>query len=383
MLSNKSAIVGIGETEFSKNSGRSELQLASECVLAALTDAGLTPKDVDGFVSMTFDTSDESEVARAIGAGDLTYYGRAPYGGGGACGPVQQAAMAIALGVAEVVVCWRAMNERSQYRFGDPNAAYVMAPLIAYHTFQGLGTPAANLAVAMQRYMYETGTTYEDFGRVAVAARRHAANNPAAFFHGKPITLDDYMASRMIANPFRLLDCCQESDGGVAIVMTTAERARSLRHRPVAVAGAAQGAPSGILPLPNFYRNDIVPREEVCLVANQLYDQADLCPKDIDLAIIYDHFSPTVLPTLEAYGFCGYGDAKDFIKDGNIEIGGLLPVNTHGGMTGEAYIHGMNGVAEAVRQLRGVAINQVDNAQHAIVTAASFMPTGGLILSAA
>jgi acetyl-CoA acetyltransferase len=211
-------------------------------------------------------------------------------------------------------------------------------------------------------------------------ARKHAATNPKAFFYGKPITLEDHQASRMIADPLRLLDCCQESDGAVAVVVVSAERAKSLRQKPVLIRAAAQGSPAGTLGLAGFYRADIAPRDECAATARQLYTTARLTPKNMQVAILYDHFGPTVLASLEGYGFCGYREAKDFIKNGNIEIGGSLPVNTHGGQLGEAYIHGMNGLAEAVRQLRGQAVNQVPGVQNVLVSAGSGVPTSGAIL---
>ena len=385
-LRDKAAIAGIGATEFSKRSGRSEMQLAAEATMAALADAGLEPSDIDGMSTYTMDNNSEIELARTVGAGDLTFFSRTNFGGHGACAPLFQAALAINSGVANVVVCYRGMNERSEYRFGAPIMPAIpdsQNALMAYHTNHGLATAGAWMAMAMQRYMYETGTTSEDFGHMAVASRRHASTNPKAFFYGKPITLDDYMNARMIVDPFRLLDFCQESDGSVAIIVTSAERAKSLKQKPVMIRAAAQGAPRGQMALTNYYRDDISPTDEVALVARQLYRMADLTPNDIQAAIIYDHFLPSVLPSLEAYGFCKRGEAKDFVKNGNVEIGGGLPVNTHGGQVGEAYIHGLNGVAEAVRQVRGTAVNQVKNVQNVVVTAGSGGPTSGLILGVA
>jgi len=382
-LKDKTAIVGYGATEFSKRSGRSELQLAVEATLAALADAGIDPGEVDGMATFTLDNNSEFEIFRNIGGRELKFFSRVAAGGGAACAPLQQAALAVSAGVAEVVVCWRAMNERSEYRFGVPLETALPTGdnvLFAYLGAQGLQTPAAMIAMTMRRYMHETGATSADFANYSIAARRHASTNPSAFFYGKPISKEDYFASRMIADPLRLLDCCQESDGAVAVVVTSAERARTLRHKPVLIRAAAQGAPQGTMALGGYYRPDIAPRAESELVARQLYETARLTPKDIQVAILYDHFGPTVLPSLEAYGFCKPGEAKDFVKDGNIEVGGQLPVNTHGGQLGEAYIHGMNGVAEAVRQLRGTAVNQVTGVHNVLVTAACGVPTSGVIL---
>src|SRR3546814_922653 len=243
-LSGKAAIAGIGATEFSKESGRSELQLSAEAIKAALADAGLAPSDVDGMVTFTMDTSSEIALGRELGLGDLRFFSRISHGGGAACGTVQQAAMAVATGVADVVVCYRGFNERSGQRFGQTavwaNAQVNTNGLDNAWTYpHGLTTPAATVAMQARRYMHEYGATSEDFGRVAVADRRHAATNPNAFFHGKPITLADHQASRMIADPLHLLDCCQESDGAVALIVPSVARTRDSAPAPTVLPAAA------------------------------------------------------------------------------------------------------------------------------------------------
>ncbi|MFD1936103.1 lipid-transfer protein [Nonomuraea mangrovi] len=380
------AIAGIGATEFSKESGRSELRLAAEAVLAALDDAGLTPSDVDGMVTYTQDTNQEIAVAREVGVGDLTYFSRVHYGGGAACGTVMHAAMAVATGAARTVVCYRAFNERSGRRFGQPDARVGGEPSsqgleMSWHVPYGLMTPAAWVAMFARRYMHVSGATSEDFGRVAVAMRRHAATNPAAWFHGRPITLEEHQASRWIVEPLHLLDCCQESDGAVAIVVTSAERARDLRRSPAVIAAAAQGSGAGQMMMTSYYRDDMTGLPEMSVVGTKLWDMSGLTPADIQTAILYDHFTPFVLNQLEELGFCGRGEAKEYVKDGGIEIDGRLPVNPHGGQLGEAYIHGMNGIAEAVRQIRGTSVNQVPGATNVLVTAGTGVPTSGLILT--
>jgi acetyl-CoA acetyltransferase len=384
-LKDRSAIAGIGATEFSKDSGRSELRLAAECVKAALDDAGLAPSEVDGMVTFTMETNPEIEVARSVGIGDLSFFSRIHHGGGAGGGTIQQAAMAIATGVADVVVCYRAFNERSGHRFGSGVADRPPAPTtenshFGWYSPFGLVTPASWVAMFARRYMHEYGVTSEDFGRVAVADRRHAATNPAAWFYGKPITLEDHQSSRWIVDPLHLLDCCQESDGGQAVVLTSVERARDLRQPPAVVRAAAQGAGRDQESMTSYYREDITGLPEMGLVARQLWATAGIGPADVQTAVIYDHFTPFVLTQLEEFGFCGRGEAKDFVKDGNIEIGGGLPVNTNGGQLGEAYIHGMNGIAEGVRQVRGTSVNQVDDVEHVLVTAGTGVPTSGLIL---
>lgn len=383
-LARRSAVAGIGATEFSKASGRSELQLAAEAVSAAIDDAGLQPSDVDGLVTYTGDTNAEIHVARSVGIGDLTFHSRIHYGGGAACSTVQQAAMAVATGVADVVVAYRGFNERSGRRFGSgaANTAATSEGMFSswYATF-GFMTPAAWVAMFAQRYMYEYGVTSADIGQVSVADRRHAAVNPNAYFYGRPITIEEHQASRWIVEPLRLLDCCQETDGAQAVLVTSVERARELPHPPAVIAGAASGAAEGQESMTSYYRDDISGLPEMGLVADQLWRQSGLSAADIDTAVIYDHFTPFVLPQLEEFGFCARGEGKDFVAGGNIELGGSLPVNTHGGQLGEAYLHGMNGIAEGVRQIRGTSVNQVDDAANVLVTAGTGVPTSALVLS--
>jgi acetyl-CoA acetyltransferase len=233
-----------------------------------------------------------------------------------------------------------------------------------------------------RRAMHEYGITTEDFGRVSVADRRHAATNPKAWFYEQPITLEDHQRSRWIVEPLRLLDCCQESDGAVAVVVTSLERARDLQRPPVRIASAAQGATTDQQMMTRYYSDDILGLPEMGLVARQLYETAGIGPADVQTAILYDHFTPFVLTQIEEFGFCGRGEAKDFVKNGNIELGGGLPINPHGGQLGEAYIHGMNGIAEGVRQVRGSAVNQVPDVEHVLVTAGTGVPTSGIILGA-
>jgi acetyl-CoA acetyltransferase len=232
-----------------------------------------------------------------------------------------------------------------------------------------------------RRYMHVYGATSEDFGRVAVTVRRHAAVNPRAWFYRKPITLEDHQASRWIAEPLHLLDCCQETDGGQAMVIVSTERARHLRHAPALITAAAQGSGPDQYSMVSYYRDDLTRIPEVELCARQLWAQSHLRPRDIDAAILYDHFTPFVLHQLEEYGFCGRGEAKDFIADGNLEVDGSLPTNTHGGQIGEGYLHGTNGVAEGVRLIRGTSTTQPDDVSNVLITAGVGVPTSGLILS--
>ncbi|MEV6345344.1 lipid-transfer protein [Actinoplanes sp. NPDC051851] len=380
MISRTAAIAGIGATEFSKDSGRSELRLAVEAVRAALDDAGLRPADVSGLVTFSMDTSAEIAVGREVGAPSLRFLSRISYGGGAACAIVQQAVLAVAAGLADVVVCYRALNERSGRRFGQASTGGFADVDASWHVPMGLATPAAMVAMVARRYLHDYGATTDDFGRVTVAARRHAATNPAAWFHGRPITLEQHRASRWIAEPLRLLDCCQESDGAVALVVTSVERARDLPRPPAVVAAAAQGSGPGQYVMTSYYRDRIAALPEMGVVAAQLWEQSGLTPDDIRTAVLYDHFTPYVLMQLEELGFCGPGEARHLVAEGGIELGGRLPVNPHGGQLGEAYLHGMNGIAEAVRQIRGTSVNQVAGDGPVLVTAGTGVPTSGLVL---
>jgi acetyl-CoA acetyltransferase len=365
------AIVGIGQTEFSKDSGRSELQLAVEAVHAAMVDAGLKPGDVDGMVTFYEDTNNEIEIARSIGIPELRWTARTPWGGSNSAATVEVATAAVESGMAKAVVIYRAFNERSGRRFGQPPEGRPAIPssMSPYMPF-GLDTPAKMYSLWFQRYMNQYGVTNEDLGRYTVIARQHAATNPAAWFYRRPITLEDHQASRWIVEPIlRKLDCCQESDGGVALVVTTMDRAKDLAQVPVRVAAASQSHLLDGDVLFNYYHDDIADFPEARSLAARLWETSGVGPADIDAAMIYENFSPVVFLQLEAFGFCGRGEAKDFIADGRIGLTGSLPVNTHGGLLGEAYIHGVNNLLEGVRQVRGTAANQIAGAEHVLVAA--------------
>ncbi len=382
----RTAIAGIGATEFSKDSGRSTLRLAVESAEAAIRDAGLEPHQIDGMVNFTVEDNPEIEVARNLGIKELTHFSRIHHSGGAACGTIHQAAMAVHSGACNYCLVFRAFNERSETRFGvgvqgRPATANSADVDFGWSSPFGLLTPASWVAMFARRYMHEYGATSEDFGRVAVADRKHAATNPKAFFYERPITLEEHQESRWIVKPLHLLDCCQESDGGQAFIVTTLERAKDLAQPPAVIASAAMGSGEDQQMMKSYYRDDITGIPEMGIVAKQLWRDTGLGADDIQTAVIYDHFTPLVLPQLEEFGFCKRGEAKDFVKDGNIELGGRLPINTNGGQLGEAYIHGLNGIAEGVRQVRGTAVNQVANAENVLVTAGTAVPTSALILS--
>ena len=372
----KAAIVGIGQTEFSRHAGRTELQLACESVTVALADAGLAPSDVDGLVSYTVDPVEETELVRSVGIAEVGYSSRVPYGGGGSMGVLLHAATAVASGAADVVVAYRAIRARSGSRFGaaktSPSATSGHAGTTAMQWCMPFGvlTPASWMSLNSTRYMHQFGVRSEDIGRAVVQLRAYAMTNPAAWGYQRPMTLEDHQASRWIAEPcIRLFDCCQETDGSVAVVITNRERAGDMAHPPVVI-GAAAGA--GLFEqeiASDHYRGDLSVMEGSVALARRLFGSFGFGREDIDVAMIYDAFSPILLMQLEALGFCGFGEAKDFIAEGNLGPDGSLPCNTNGGLIGEGYIHGLNLVLEGTRQLRGTAVNQIPGARTALVTA--------------
>ncbi|MDY0067687.1 MAG: lipid-transfer protein [Steroidobacteraceae bacterium] len=383
-LRNEAAIAGVGVTEFSKNSGVSELSLAAQCIKAACDDAGLDPSEVDGLVSYTLDSTDEIEVARAVGTGDLKLFSKINYGGGAAVGTILQAAMAVATGVAKHVVCWRAMNGRSGQRMGQGvSGSIVSSDLIhwSWYTPYGMLTPGSWVAMIAHRYMRKYGATAEDLGRVAISQRRYAQTNQRSFFYGKPLlTMEEYLASKVIAEPLRLYDFCQETDGGCAILITSRERARDLKQKPAVIRGVVQASTRGQEQMTSFYRDEIESLPEMELAARLVYEQSGLGPKDIDAACLYDAFTCEILMQLESFGFCGKGEGKDMVRSGALDIDGRLPNNTHGGLLSEGYIHGMNNIAEAARLIRGASTNQPKSVNHVLVSSGVGVPTGAMIL---
>jgi acetyl-CoA acetyltransferase len=383
-LKDQAAIAGIGMTELSKNSGVSELSLAAQCIKAACDDAGIAPSEIDGLVSYTLDSTDEIEVARAVGAGDLTFFSRINYGGGAAVGTILQAVMAVATGQANTVVCWRAMNGRSGQRMGQGvSGSITSSDLIHWSWYMAYGmlTPGSWIAMIANKYMHKYGVTREDLGRVAISQRNYAQSNPRAFGYGKPLTMDDYLNSRMIAEPLCLYDFCQETDGGCAILITSAERARDLKQKPAIIRGVTQASTRGQEQMTSYYRSELASLPEMELASRRVYDMAGLGPDDIDAACLYDAFSSEIIMQLESFGFCGEGEGKDMVRDGALDSDGRLPNNTHGGLLSEAYIHGMNNIAEGARLIRGESTGQPKKRiEHVLVSSGVGVPTGALIL---
>ncbi|HEY3830757.1 MAG TPA: lipid-transfer protein [Acidimicrobiia bacterium] len=386
------AVAGIGQTRFARNMQRTELDLACEAVRGACADAGLAVREIDGVASFHVEQVDEIDLAYSLGFERLRFMGRTPSGGGGAASVLGLAAMAVEHGQAECVVLFRARNRSKAASYGEgmnqggrpwaKNPALLADKRQWHHPF-GVAAPAHEMALIARRHMAVFGTTAEQFGMQAVAQRAHAARNPNAVMQ-KEITLDDWAASRPIAEPIRLFDCSLEHDGAVALVVTTLERARALAASPVVVLGHGQCDGPIHVDLATFFAETALfgEREGGALTfGRELFGRAGLSPADVDAAMIFDHFTMAVPLSLEQYGFCSIGEGGPLIESGATRWPeGALPVNTHGGSNGEAFVHGVNHLNEAVRQLRGTSVNQVRDAEVAFVCGSITDPSGAVLL---
>jgi len=378
VLTDATAIVGIAETRYAKQLEASACQLAAEAIVAALADAGIAPAEVDGMASYTMETSEEVEIARNIGAGDVTFFARVGYGGGGGPGVVGLLAMAVATGRCRVGVAWRSRKRGSGQRPWAGAHAEV-TPASAWTRPWGLLRPVDEIAMLTRRYMHEYGATREHLANVALAVRKHANNNPRAIMYDRTLTRDQYMAARWISEPLCLFDNCLETDGALACVVVPAERARDCPQRPVYIHSVSQGLPPQHQTMTNYWNDDPL-HGPAWVCAEALYRESDIAPSDVKVAQLYDAFTPLVLLSLEGYGFCERGEGAGFSDDGQLEIGGRLPVNTSGGGLSEAYVHGFNLINEGVRQMRGTSCNQVPDADTCLVTAGEGVPTSALLL---
>lgn len=385
------SIVGVGATDYYKRGRswpRTITELAGSAILAACEDAGLSVTDIDGFAYYSSagagygQSMDTAEFMETLGIPEVTFSATLTSGGGGSAGSIGLARAAIVAGEANVVVTVMALQQ-ARHRLGTVFAAKPSDPLSSFLQPSGLAGPGHLMSVLARRHMHQYGTRREAFAEIAISQRENAANRPKAM-QRDPITLDDYFDARMIAEPLCLLDFCLETDGAIAVITTSAERARDLKQKPVPVVASAHGGSRdwgrafGWYGMPDeaFASSGHAP------VARHLFRRAGLTPADIDVALFYDHFSPMVLMQLEDYGFCEKGEGGPFVESGAIRYkGGSIPVNTHGGQLSEAYIIGMTHIKEGVEQMRGMAINQVPDAEHALITGGpAHLPVSGLIL---
>ncbi|HEY3830973.1 MAG TPA: lipid-transfer protein [Acidimicrobiia bacterium] len=380
-IKGRTAIVGIGQTAFGKGLPDTELSLACQAVSAALDDAGIAPSEVDGMSSFTMEPNREVDVAKNVGLGDIAFFTQVGYGGGAACGVVGHAAMAVASGQCEVAVAWRARKRALKSSRPWANVDSRLSDASMWSRTFGLLRPVDEIAMLTRRHMHEYGTTRDHLANVALAARKHANRNPAATMYDRTLTREQYMAGRWISEPLCLFDNCLETDGGLAIVITSAERARDLPQPPAYVHAYAQGLPPQHQTMTNFYNDDPL-RGPAWATARALWDRADVGPSDVKVAQLYDAFSPLIPLSLEGYGFCERGEGGPFTDDGAIEWpDGRLPVNTSGAGMSEAYVHGFNLILEGVRQIRGTSTSQVEGADVSLVTSGEGVPTSAILFT--
>ncbi|MET0666464.1 MAG: lipid-transfer protein [Acidimicrobiales bacterium] len=381
-IKDATAIVGIGQTEWGKGLEDAELVLALRAIKAALDDAGIEPGEVDGLSSYTLETSDEVDIARNLGLGDITWFSQVGYGGGAGCGVVGHAAVAVATGQANVAVAWRSRKRGAATSRPWSQVASRVGGSHQWSRPFGLLRPVDEIAMLARRYFHEFGGTREELAAVAVTVREHANRNPAAMMYGKPLTVEQYLEARWISEPLCLFDNCLESDGAAAVVIVSAERARDLDVTPALIHSFAQSIPQQHQVMTNYFGDDPL-KGPAWACADLLWRNSDLTPADVHVAQLYDAFSPLVPLSLEGYGFCERGEGLAFCQDGGISWdGGRLPVNTSGAGMSEAYVHGFNLITEAVRQVRGTSTAQVDGASVSLVTSGEGVPTSALLLRA-
>jgi acetyl-CoA acetyltransferase len=373
-LKDRSCIVGVGESEFTRGTTKTALQLTLEASLNAITDAGLTPHDIDGIVGPPIGSPAEHFAAN-LGIEDLRYAVTVHTGGAASVTGLQSAAMAVSMGVAKNVLVpmgwlgYSAMRVSTAGRRegGGGGGGGPLGPTISeWYLPYGASAPVQWYAWIATRHMNLYGTPFEAMAAVSLAARKHAQLNEKAIMRGRPLTLDDYLKARWISYPFRLFDCCLETDAACAVVVTSAARAKDLKQQPVYISGVAEGHP--------YPADDIPSRPDpftigLSFAAPKAFEMAGIEGSDLDFAEIYDCFSYVVLLQIEALGLCQRGEVKDFVKGGRLELGGDFPINTHGGLHSEAHVWGMNHVVEATRQLRHqCGDRQVKDAELGLVT---------------
>jgi len=370
------AVVGIGRTAFTRRSGRTGISLATEAIRDAVEDAGLATGDVDGITCFsTGDPANSLRVAHALGIDDLRW-GLTVYAGGNQVATVvANAAAAVISGLAETVVVYRVLD--ASVRYGKITDSVEVDGSEQFAAPHGYMVPPQWFAMWARRHQHVYGSTCEDLGAIAINNRTHAMANTHAIAR-EPLTLDQYLDGRRVVDPFRVYDCAYEVDGAVALVITSAERAADLRHRPVHPIGAADCMGVGGMPdlwddMTTMYSRHAAPR---------LWSRTGLSPADMDIACMYDCFTYTLMATFEDFGFCGKGEVGDYFREGRATYGGDVVVNPHGGLLSEGYLHGLNHHYEAVLQLRGTAGDrQVHGAETALVTAGAG-PYGGAIIYA-
>ncbi len=380
-MDGKAVVIGVGESAYYRRGDApvSEFQLACIAIRAALHDAGLQAGDVDGFASY-MERNGPVRLAHALGTGPLAFTGQSFGGGGNGSGSaVMLADMAVSAGYAECVVVYRSLAQGQFGRYGQAGKSRRARGSTAFTRPYGMLTPAQICAMQTMRFMHDHGLTQDTLAEVALASYHHAQHNPRAIRYGEPLTRDEYHASRWIAEPFHLYDCCPENDGAAALIVTTPERARDCAREPVPILAAAQGLrhrDGG----PAFSERNF-PTAHYAAVADQLWTRAGVAPADVPVAQFYENFTGPVLMAIAEMGFCEPADLNDFVADGGITWpDGRLPINTSGGNLGEAYIHGLGNVIEAVRQLRDDSTCQVEGADLSLSVSGPGYAPGSAVL---
>jgi acetyl-CoA acetyltransferase len=368
----QAAVVGIHALPYSKSIGMTERNAGARAILAALRDAGLTVADVDGMFRYVWEGTTEMEMARILGVPNLRAFGEVDYGGGAGAPTVSLAALAIESGLADVVVCWRARNRSSG---GRPWVSqYHATGQDQFERPYHVARPVDGMAFHARHWIHRYGWKPELTGGVAITIREHAQRNPMAMMR-KPLSMDDYLSARMIADPLRLFDCCLETDAALAMVLTSAERARDLPSTPAYVQGFGMGSGPDMTAMTFFYGDELgaTPNR---WVAPELWRNTGLTPRDIDVVQFYDAFTFQIPIAFQEYGFCADGEAADYLASG-----AHPPYNTSGGGLSEAYTHGFNLLVEGVRQVRGTSTSQAPNVRHSLVTSGNVVPTGAIVFS--
>ncbi len=383
-IKDKTAIVGIGETKYYKH-GRSpvsEFSLTLEAIKLAADDAGIDPRDIDGYASYSDDRNLPSRLAAALGTKDLSFSNMMwGGGGGGGSGALANAVAAVAAGYSQYVVVYRGLAQGQFGRFGQAAAIPTISYPMSFTYPYGCMSAAHSFAMQTNRFMYENKVGRGPLRAISLAAYQHAQNNPEAVMYGRPLSAEDYDNARWIVEPFRLFDCCQENDGAAAVIVTSADRAKDMRQKSAYVLSAAQGsdyrqaAPSHNAPdygTANFKT-----------VAKRLYEMAEISPSDVDVCQSYENFTGGVMMSLVEHNFCAPDECEEFMTLENFSVGGKLPLNTSGGNLAHCYMHGLELIVEGVKQIRGTSYNQVPNAEISMVCSAPFVqPVSNCILRA-
>jgi len=370
-LRGKAVIAGVGETTYYKhgNSPDAEFKLALKAILAAAEDAGINPKDIDGFASYSNDRNDPSRLAAALGTKELRFSNMQwGGGGGGGAAAIGNAAAAVATGLADCVVVFRALAQGQFARFGQGPPVKTISGDMAMQAPYGLMSPAQRYAMKCMRFMHDHDVKHDAMRAISLASYRHAQSNQRAVMYGRPLTEADYDASRWIVEPWRLFDCCQENDGAAAIIILPANRANDIPHKPSFILGAAGGSDHRCAAPSHNHPN--YASANFSSVAPRLFEMAGVTAADVDVLQSYENFTGGVMMSIVEHGFCEPDEVNDFFKPETFYApDGALPLNTSGGNLAECYMHGLELQIEAVRQLRGTSTSQVKDPDVSMVIA--------------